>query len=102
MQIGDKHINAATLTRKQTGDFRRQTSMVFQHYNLFKNKTALENITEILRFTQKLNKAQARERGQELLAQVGLRTNRQPIPALFPVDSSSASVSPAQWPLIRR
>lgn len=72
IQIGDKHINADTLTRRQTADFRRQTSMVFQHYNLFKNKTALENITEILRFTQKLNKAQARERGEELLAQVGL------------------------------
>ncbi|WP_369790829.1 amino acid ABC transporter ATP-binding protein [Rouxiella sp. WC2420] len=72
LQIGDRQINAETLTRKQTADFRRQTSMVFQHYNLFKNKTALENITEILTCTHKLNKAQARERGMDLLSQVGL------------------------------
>ena len=72
IQMGDKHINAATLTRKQTAGFRRQTSIVFQHYNLFKNKTALENITENLRFTQKLTQAQACKRGHELLAQAGL------------------------------
>lgn len=72
LQIGDRQINAETLTRKQTADFRRQTSMVFQHYNLFKNKTALENITEILTCTHKLSKAQARERGMDLLSQVGL------------------------------
>lgn len=72
LQIGDQRVDAASLTRSQTAAFRRQTSMVFQHYNLFKNKTALENITEILTCTHKLNKAQARERGMDLLAQVGL------------------------------
>ncbi len=70
MAIGK--IDAETLTRKQTAEFRHQTSMVFQHYNLFKNKTALENITEILTCTQELNKTQARERGMDLLSTGGL------------------------------
>lgn len=72
LQIGDQKIDTASLTRREIAAFRRQTSMVFQHYNLFKNKTALENITEILTCTKGLSKTQARERGMDLLAQVGL------------------------------
>ena len=72
IQIGGQQINADALHHRQIADFRRQTSMVFQHYNLFKNKTALENITEVLICTQRLPKSQARERGMALLSQVGL------------------------------
>ena len=46
--------------------------MVFQHYNLFKNKTALENITESLIYVKKLSKDKAKQRGLELLDRVGL------------------------------
>lgn len=81
LKIGDLQIDAATLTHRETAAFRRQTSMVFQHYNLFKNKTALENITEILTCTHRLSKAQARERGMDLLAQVGLSHKADAYPA---------------------
>jgi len=81
LQIGDQQINTASLSHRQIADFRRQTSMVFQHYNLFKNKTALENITEILICARKFTKNEARERGMELLAQVGLSHKADAYPA---------------------
>ncbi|GHV95248.1 polar amino acid ABC transporter ATP-binding protein [Spirochaetia bacterium] len=51
---------------------RSKSSMVFQHYNLFKNKTALGNVTEHLITVKKIPKAEAAERGMELLRSVGL------------------------------
>ena len=45
--------------------------MVFQHYNLWKNKTALENITEGLIRVQKMPKVQAVEKAEHLLERVG-------------------------------
>lgn len=51
---------------------RRKTAMVFQHYNLFKNKTVLENVTEGLIVAQKMPKQEAKEIGISLLQKVGL------------------------------
>lgn len=46
--------------------------MVFQHYNLFENKTVLENVTEGLIVAQKKSKKIAREIGIDILTKVGL------------------------------
>lgn len=46
--------------------------MVFQHYNLFKHKTALENVMEGLLIVQKLPKDEARRRSTQMLEKVGL------------------------------
>lgn len=51
---------------------RRRTAFVFQNYNLFLNKTALENITEGLVVGRGMNKDQARERALALLSRFGL------------------------------
>ena len=72
LKIGDKQIDAARLTRRGTAEFRRQSAMVFQHYNLFRNKTALENITEVLIYGRGFSRDEADGRGRELLDQVGL------------------------------
>ncbi|AOZ88310.1 amino acid ABC transporter ATP-binding protein [Bacillus xiamenensis] len=72
IEIGDAKLNAAKYTRKEAHHLRQQTAMVFQNYNLFKNKTALQNITESLLVTKKMTKQQANEIGMELLKQVGL------------------------------
>ncbi|MFB8733247.1 ATP-binding cassette domain-containing protein [Bacillus sp. SL00103] len=60
---------------------RQQTAMVFQNYNLFKNKTALQNITESLLVTKKMTKRQANEIGMFALNQVGLeqKANSYPV-----------------------
>lgn len=72
IEIGDAKLNASKYTRKEAHHLRQQTAMVFQNYNLFKNKTALQNITESLLVTKKMTKQQANEIGMKLLKQVGL------------------------------
>lgn len=51
---------------------RRCSSMVFQQYNLFPHRTALENIIEGPITVQKIPKLTAIKQAQELLAKVGL------------------------------
>ena len=51
---------------------RKKTAFVFQNYNLFRNKTALQNVTEGLIVARKLPKEQADEIGMKMLAKVGL------------------------------
>ncbi len=72
LTIGEETVDAAALTHRNTTRFRRQSAMVFQHYNLFKNKTALENISEVLIYGRGYRRDEARDRGMELLTSVGL------------------------------
>ena len=51
---------------------RRKTAMVFQHYNLFNNKTVLENVMEGLVVAQKKSKSEAKDISFSLLEKVGL------------------------------
>lgn len=73
IEIGDASADAMKVNRADVNLLRKQTSMVFQHYNLFKNKTALENITHALIVAKKVKKDQAIKIGRELLEQVGLK-----------------------------
>ncbi|WP_099157444.1 amino acid ABC transporter ATP-binding protein [Virgibacillus ndiopensis] len=52
---------------------RRKSGMVFQSYNLFPHKTALENVTEGPIIVQKRNKADVQELAESLLEKVGLK-----------------------------
>ena len=51
---------------------RTNVSMVFQRFNLFPHRTALENVIEGPIFVMKVNRNHAIERGRALLARVGL------------------------------
>ena len=51
---------------------RTQVSMVFQRFNLFPHRTALENVVEGPIYVKYEPRAEALERGRALLAQVGL------------------------------
>ena len=51
---------------------RRRSSMVFQQYNLFPHRTALENVMEGMVTVQKIAKDKAREKALALLKKVGL------------------------------
>ena len=59
---------------------RRCSSMVFQQYNLFPHRTALENVMEGMVVVQKQPKEQAREKALALLEKVGLKAKA----ALYP------------------
>jgi L-cystine transport system ATP-binding protein len=71
--VGDLTVDAKKAGRKEVLAIRRKTAMVFQLYNLFKNKTALENVTEGLTVVKGIDKAQAEKTARELLDKVGLQ-----------------------------
>ncbi len=60
------------ISKKEIARIRRKTGFVFQNYNLFRNKTALENVTEGLIIGRKMPKTQAVEIGKRALEKVGL------------------------------
>lgn len=60
------------VSKKDIARLRRKTSFVFQDYNLFLNKTALQNVTEGLIVARKMPKAQAVKIGKQALDKVGM------------------------------
>jgi len=60
---------------------RRDIGMVFQHFNLFPHRTALENIIESPIHVKKVKRAAAIERARDLLDQVGLVDKADAYPA---------------------
>lgn len=60
------------LDAKAVWELRRNSSMVFQNYNLFQHRTVLENIMDPLVHVKRMEKDDAGNRAMELLSQVGL------------------------------
>ena len=82
IQIGEKLvIDAHKPSKRDILQLRRQTAMVFQNYNLFQNKTVLENITEGLIVSQKKKKSEAIQIAESLLKKVGLSEKRDEFPS---------------------
>ena len=61
------------ISKQEALKFRRKAGMVFQSYNLFPHKTALENVTEGPIIVQKRNKNEVNQMAEGLLEKVGLR-----------------------------
>jgi putative amino-acid transport system ATP-binding protein len=72
IRVGDVTVDAEHHTAAEVRQLRRQSAMVFQNYNLFKNKTALQNVTEALITVQKKSKAEAEAIAEGLLKKVGM------------------------------
>jgi len=81
IHIGDTKVDVQKMGRKDIHQIRQETAMVFQNYNLFKNKTALQNVTESLIVAKKMNKQEAEKLGKELLVKVGLEDKFHQYPA---------------------
>ena len=69
------------LSLKEIAAQRREIGMVFQRFNLFPHRTALQNIIEAPTQVKRQSKLQARSRAMELLDRVGLGNHANHYPA---------------------
>lgn len=92
------HANGGKISKKCLSLLRSKSAMVFQRYALFRNKTALENVTLALRAVHHMDADEARERGLALLDRVGLADRADRYPPSSRAGRSSAWASPALWP----
>ncbi len=72
MVFDGERFDLSRISKKDILRIRRKTAFVFQSYNLFLNKTALQNITEGLIIGRKMPKKQAVDIGNRMLQKVGL------------------------------
>lgn len=71
--FGNETFDLSKINKKDINRLRKNTTMVFQNYNLFKNKTALENVIEGLLIVKKINRDEATKIGLKMLEKVGLK-----------------------------
>ena len=72
LDFDEQHLDYAKVTGKEIKAIRHKTAFVFQNYNLFNNKTALENVTEGLIYGRGVEKSKAVELAKKALDRVGL------------------------------
>lgn len=72
ISFGNETYNLNNMSKKEVNQLRSHSSMVFQNWNLFKNRTALENIMEHLIYVKKLSKDKSEEIAKKNLEVVGL------------------------------
>ncbi|MCH5289899.1 MAG: amino acid ABC transporter ATP-binding protein, partial [Treponema sp.] len=73
LEFDDIKTSLSHASKKTVLTVRRKTGFVYQNYNLFANKTALENVMEGLVTARKIPRDKAREIAERALDKVGLR-----------------------------
>ena len=79
--VPDKNGTLKAADPKQLQRLRSKLAMVFQHFNLWSHMTALENVIEAPIHVLGQSKAQAVERGEQLLNRVGVAHRKHMYPA---------------------
>lgn len=72
LEIDGIEVDAQTCKEKEIRNFRMKASMVFQNYNVFKNKTVLQNVMLPMTAVRKMDKQEAQKNALEYIEQVGL------------------------------
>lgn len=72
IHIGEREVDLSQKKPKDLLYLRQNTGIVFQRFNLFERKTALENVMEGLVTVKKIKKFEAREIAMQELEKVGL------------------------------
>ncbi len=80
---GDIRIDGKPLPQegKELANLRAEVGMVFQSFNLFANKTILENVTLALIKVRHMDKKEAEQLAMDLLARVGVDSQAGKMPA---------------------
>lgn len=81
MDFHGAHLSLAGASNKEVANVRKKTGFVFQNYNLFANKTALENVTLGLTVGRGVPKEEARAAAMEALRKVGMESRADYYPA---------------------
>ena len=80
LRFGGEEFQLGRVSQKDVARLRNRTAFVFQSYNLFLNKTALQNVMEGLIVGRKMPRDRAEEIGRRALSKVGMadRMNHYP------------------------
>ena len=81
MEFDGEHFQLSHISKKDIQRIRRKTAFVFQSYNLFRNKTALQNVMLGLTVARKMPKAQAEQIARSALSRVGLEDKANSYPS---------------------
>ena len=73
LTFGGRTYDLSRISRRDAAAIRLRTGFVFQSFNLFANKTALQNVTEGLIVARRMPRDQANAVAMQALEQVGLR-----------------------------
>ena len=73
MIFNGKSYDLSNTSKKDVAQLRKHTGVVFQNYNLFANKTALQNVTLGLTVARNVSKEEANVIGMQMLEKVGMK-----------------------------
>ena len=94
MLFDDQRVDLARVTHAEANALRRRTGFVFQSYNLFANKTALQNVTEGLIIARKMPRRRAEEIARAALVKVGMDDRADYYPSQLPAAASARGDCP--------
>ena len=80
MEFDGETFDLARIHRKDIARLRQKTAFVFQNFNLYRNKTAIQNVTLGLTVARKLPKEEAERIGLDALRKVGLAEKKDAYP----------------------
>lgn len=70
--LGDKQYDLSRIKGKELLEYRSKVGFVFQNFNIYGNKTALQNVTLGLQVARRMKKEDAQQIGKALLKRVGM------------------------------
>lgn len=81
IRIGDVKVDCSNAGKQDIKNLRLKSTMVFQNFNLFKNKTVLENVIEPLVINKIFSKSEAKKVALNYLVKVGLEHKQNEYPS---------------------
>lgn len=80
IKVDDFKIDAKNYTKNNVKELRSKSAMVFQNFNLFNNRTVLENVIEGLITVKKMSKRESEETALSLLKKVNMDMKKDSYP----------------------